>query len=226
MGNSLWLWFQSLRPLEAFIQEACEDLSLLEICDIVDPETTWRMMGSNVFDNAASAFAISYSNTSTGFTSPTWNGYPTNALSLAGPELITYSVNGESVGITGYPTTGSGKLIIPEKIEGKPVTSIGQAAFSSCQLLTSITIPTTVTNIGVDAFKGCTGLTSIDLPDAITSIGNGAFDGCSNLNTATFYGNAHPRSQCISEYDDQFHYPLSKCSHRLFGASLEWIFCN
>lgn len=37
MGNSLWLWFQSLRPLEAFIQEACEGLSLLEICDIADP---------------------------------------------------------------------------------------------------------------------------------------------------------------------------------------------
>ena len=35
-GYSLGLWLESLRPLKAFIQKPCKDLSLLEVCDIAD----------------------------------------------------------------------------------------------------------------------------------------------------------------------------------------------
>ena len=57
------------------------------------------------------------------------------------------------------------------------VASIGSAAFSGCQNLTSIIIPNSVTNIGWTAFSGCKNLTSINIPNSVTSIGEDAFAG-------------------------------------------------
>ena len=52
---------------------------------------------------------------------------------------------------------------IPETIDGKRVTSIGEDAFSGCTDLTSITIHDSVTSIGDHAFYDCTGLTSVNI---------------------------------------------------------------
>ncbi len=56
-----------------------------------------------------------------------------------------------------------------------PLTSIGEEAFSQCNKLTSVTIPSTVTTIEDDAFSYCKGLTSIAIPDNVASIGKYAF---------------------------------------------------
>ena len=55
---------------------------------------------------------------------------------------------------------------------------IGNSAFSSCESLTSITIPPSVTTIGDSAFSGCKSLTSITIPPSVTAIGSDAFYGC------------------------------------------------
>lgn len=47
------------------------------------------------------------------------------------------------------------KVVIPQMYEGKPVTAIGASAFSSCNMLTSITIPASITVMGNDAFNYC-----------------------------------------------------------------------
>ena len=96
-----------------------------------------------------------------------------------------YSVldNG-TVEITGYNGSAE-KVDIPEKIDGKNVTSIGKFAFSYCDSLTSITIPDSVTSIGESAFNGCTSLTSITIPDSVTSIGGWAFSGCTSIKSIT-----------------------------------------
>lgn len=52
-------------------------------------------------------------------------------------------------------------VIIPSNHKGKPVTNIGDYAFSSCSKLTSIEIPSSVTSIGQYVFSGCSGLISI-----------------------------------------------------------------
>lgn len=44
-------------------------------------------------------------------------------------------------------------VVIPSKIDGKSVTSIGLNAFFHCWNLTSITIPSSVTSIGVSALR-------------------------------------------------------------------------
>jgi hypothetical protein len=55
-----------------------------------------------------------------------------NALSADQFGNYTYTDNGTSITITGYPDTALGAVEIPESIVGKPVTSIGDSAFEGC----------------------------------------------------------------------------------------------
>jgi len=74
---------------------------------------------------------------------------------------LHYSISNNKVTITDCNTSASGSLTIPSTIEGYPVTSIGNYAFSSCRNLTNITITNSVTSIGDYAFECCGSLTSI-----------------------------------------------------------------
>ena len=96
-----------------------------------------------------------------------------------------YEVNAEGgITITGYK--GSDTLVtIPDTIDGRRVTSIGEYAFCDCESLTSVTIPDSVTSIGYRAFEDCTSLTSVTIPDSVTSIGNEAFYNCKSLTSVT-----------------------------------------
>ena len=95
-------------------------------------------------------------------------------------EGFTYAENGSGITITGY-TGDKTELVIPGKIDGKKVTSIGKRAFEYCRSLTSITIPAGVTSIGCWAFSDCYGLTSITIPASVTSIEWYAFASCRSL---------------------------------------------
>jgi hypothetical protein len=109
-------------------------------------------------------------------------------LLLALPSVVhaqfTYTTVSGKITITGYTGPG-GAVTIPDKINGLPVTSIGDYAFESCTNLTSITIGTNVAIIGTGAFASCTSLTNIAVPMSVTSIGAGAFDYCDNLTEIT-----------------------------------------
>ena len=94
---------------------------------------------------------------------------------------LTYKVSGGKITITSCDKATSGKLVIPDTIEGKPVTRIGDFAFVNCTSLTSITIP-----------------------DGVTSIGHAAFAACESMNAVTFLGDA-PKVK----NDDTFKYSSS-----------------
>ena len=122
---------------------------------------------------------------------------------------FTYEVNpdGITVTIAGYTGIG-GTVVIPDMVDNKTVTiigdnafkygrnitdinipvsviNIGYAAFFLCDSLTAITLPDSVTNIGVYAFCSCDSLTDITIPHSVTSIGVNAFIGCDNLTAIT-----------------------------------------
>ncbi len=96
---------------------------------------------------------------------------------------FAYTTNDGTITITGYPGSG-GNVIIPETIDGLPVTSIGFWAFSDCNL-TNITIPDSVINIGSYAFYGCSDLTNVTIGTSVISIGSSAFSTCYSLTSIT-----------------------------------------
>ncbi len=66
-------------------------------------------------------------------------------------------------GLSDYGKTLT-KIIIPETIDEKTITSIGFNAFKDCSNLQNIEIPDSITSISFSAFNGCNSLYSITLP--------------------------------------------------------------
>ncbi|MCP3693612.1 MAG: leucine-rich repeat domain-containing protein, partial [Planctomycetaceae bacterium] len=90
-----------------------------------------------------------------------WNGLTLDCLDVVLCWLTWTTTDGE-VTITDCNEAATGELVIPDTIEGNPVTSIGDGAFFD-NFLSSITIPDSVTSIGEGAFWECA-LRSITIP--------------------------------------------------------------
>ena len=122
---------------------------------------------------------------------------------------FTYELSddGSSAVITGY--TGSDTdLIIPDTIDGYPVSAIGEwsfsrksmqtvavpegvteiqdGAFTSCENMKSISLPSTLRKLSGEVFNSCTSLESLVIPEGVTEIGSGIFERCSSLSTISF----------------------------------------
>ena len=117
-------------------------------------------------------------------------------LSTAEPSVIRiigYTGEGEDVvipdTINGFPVTEiidnafNGCTTLKTLTIGKNVLSIGSRAFCGCTSLQSLTIGRNVEDIGTYAFCGCTSLESILLPNGVVAVGNYAFDGCTSAKT-------------------------------------------
>ena len=85
--------------------------------------------------------------------------------------------------ITGYNGTDT-VVVIPSKINGITVETIGHAAFFN-SVVTSVTIPDSVTSIDDNAFGFCSQLTNISIPNSVTYIGFSAFAHCTSLKSIT-----------------------------------------
>lgn len=75
-------------------------------------------------------------------------------------------------------------VVIPSKINGVTVETIGHGAFER-SAVTSVTIPDSVTAILDRAFANCFQLTNISIPNSVTAIGSFAFEGCTKLESIT-----------------------------------------
>lgn len=85
-----------------------------------------------------------------------------------------YDVDKTTVYISGCDPEAT-KVFIPSKIEGLPVTRIGNSAFMGCESLESVTIPDSVTKIDDYVFQFCPVLTEINIPSSVTVIGDNDF---------------------------------------------------
>lgn len=94
---------------------------------------------------------------------------------------FTFGYLEDSIVITECSTDMTGDLVIPDTLDGLPVTAIGEGAFYEVVGLTSVQMPETVTSIGPGAFYCCTGLQNVNLPDGLTEIGESAFYQCEAL---------------------------------------------
>ena len=114
-------------------------------------------------------------------TSPSCNFVATSDRNLVAnfTILLLYTTNNGTITITRYTGSG-GDVTIPDTINGLPVTSIGDEAFSDFTSLTSVTIPASVTNLGSWAFHNCTSLTGVYFLGNAPSLGSFAFDGDNN----------------------------------------------
>ena len=72
-------------------------------------------------------------------------------------------------------------IIIPDKINNKPVTKIGYSAFYKNENVKNITVPGSVKSIGGYAFNSCNALENVIISEGVTRIGFSAFSFCSAL---------------------------------------------
>lgn len=119
---------------------------------------------------------------------------------------LKYESNENGITITKCTTYSPIEIVIPDLIDGKKVTRIGEKAFAN-QPITSVVLPRFLKDIGFgafsnckrlkkvinlncdignDAFKDCRQLSKIDIGEGITTIGNYAFGFCSSLGEFTF----------------------------------------
>lgn len=76
-------------------------------------------------------------------------------------------------------------LVLPETLDGCPVTSIGNEAFYNYRYsMEDLTIPASVTHIGSYAFS-MTDLEEIEIPAGVVSMGDNPFGYCTSLKTIT-----------------------------------------
>ncbi len=144
-------------------------------------------LGNNAFDaTCASLSKIHYAGTQ-----EQWGnlaGAATGNTALQNAEIkynfyYTYKTKSDgTIEITGYVGPDSNTVAeIPESIDGKSVTSIGELAFLNCKNLAEFVIPQSVISISVGAFQNCTGLKKISVPAGVTEIDKNVFSGCGNL---------------------------------------------
>lgn len=97
---------------------------------------------------------------------------------------FTYEVYDTYIKITGCNSTES-VVTIPETIDGKPVTVLGEDSFYQKTKMTEIHLPSGIETIEKGAFYRCYALMSITIPETVTQIGTDTFFRCSSLQKIT-----------------------------------------
>lgn len=92
-----------------------------------------------------------------------------------------YEVNKDgTVTITGY-TGPDTEVVVPEEIEGLPVTAFTKELFAYNREMILVELPAGITEIPAEAFYGCSALRNVFMGDKVTVIGEEAFSGCNRL---------------------------------------------
>ena len=141
-------------------------------------------IGSNAFAGCTNLTIVNYAGDWSNLTIQSGNPAVEDA---ANAPLFDFEfiLNNTAVVVTNYKYNGAAAdVTIPSRYQGKPVTTIGHAAFFN-SAVTSVTIPDSVTSISDEAFINCPKLTNISIPNSVTYIGFSAFSSCTSLKSIT-----------------------------------------
>lgn len=103
---------------------------------------------------------------------------------------------------------------------------VADDAFSSCDSMTSITIPQSVKHLGAYIFEYCESLTSIVIPNSVLSIGAAVCSNCPALTSIIVEeGNAKydSRNNCNAIIETETNTLISGCTTTLIPQSVEHI---
>lgn len=81
------------------------------------------------------------------------------------------------LGVTDMP----GELVLPEEIEGLPLTEVGPYCFAKNKYLERVVLPDSITKIDRMAFYNCTELKELEMGANLNELGGDAFMNCHNL---------------------------------------------
>jgi len=95
-------------------------------------------------------------------------------------EFTTVIQEDGTLEITGY-TGSASEIVIPARIDGKAVTSIGAKAFKNNDTITDVVISDGINKIGNQAFYDCALLENVTIPNGVKTIGEWAFAWCNSL---------------------------------------------
>lgn len=145
-------------------------------------------IGANAFAGCTNLTSVTYGGDWSNLTIQSGNPAVEDAAKDAANEPLfdfDFILNNTAVIVTNYKYNGAAAdVTIPSRYQGKPVTTIGHAAFFN-SAVTSVTIPDSVTSISDEAFINCPKLTNISIPNSVTDIGFSAFSSCTSLKSIT-----------------------------------------
>ena len=111
---------------------------------------------------------------------------PVTYRQISAASTFSYEyINGNEVRIKGYNGTDT-ELVIPDTINGRPVTEILDLAFAGHDELVSVTVPSGVTRIGSRAFAECGNLSALYVEGIVSSLGTELFYGCDKDNLKVY----------------------------------------
>lgn len=141
-------------------------------------------IGSNAFAGCTNLTSVHYAGDWSNLTIQSGNPAVQDAANAPLFDF-EFTPDNTAVIVTNYKYNGAAAdVTIPSRYKGKPVTTIGHAAFFN-SAVTSVTIPDSVTSISDDAFVNCPQLTNISIPNSVTYIGFFAFGSCTSLKSIT-----------------------------------------
>lgn len=141
-------------------------------------------IGSNAFAGCTNLTSVHYAGDWSNLTIQSGNPAVQDAANAPLFDF-EFTLDNTAAIVTNYKYNGAAAdVTIPSRYQGKPVTTIGHAAFFN-SAVTSVTIPDSVTSISDSAFINCPQLTNISIPNSVTYIGFSAFAHCTSLKSIT-----------------------------------------
>ena len=156
----------------------------LNITSVTIPGSVTEI-GANAFADCTNLTSVNYAGDWSNLTIQSGNPAVQDAANAPLFDFEFIPPDNTAVIVTNYKYNGAAAdVTIPSRYQGKPVTTIGHAAFFN-SAVTSVTIPDSVTSISDEAFINCPKLTNISIPNSVTYIGFSAFSSCTSLKSIT-----------------------------------------